>query len=94
MNKRQYLINLCKLFKDEQENPYSKSQEFKWYIWKMEKAIIERAFIQDVISEYHLNTDDDYEEFFKVQIKAAIDMYADTPYGGSPDQKYKEYFSL
>ena len=92
--KKEAIITLCRVYKGEKTNPVSTDEEFKRYIWRMEKAIIDRSSEPKVISEYHLSDDDSYEEYFKQEIKAAIDLYADSPYGGHPEPWYKKYFSL
>ena len=84
-----YLISLCKVYKGERINPVDKDKdEFKAYMWERERAAIELSAYQD------LKDKDSGEEFFKQEIKAAIDLYAGTPYGADPSDYYKKYFAL
>ena len=47
-----------------------------------------------MIEKYKLQNDDDWDEYFKTEIQAAIDLYADRPFGGKPDKWYRKYFEL
>ena len=46
------------------------------------------------IAEYNLGSEESYEEYFKTECKAALDMFADVPYGGKPSAIYDKYFCL
>ncbi len=95
MDKSKFLIGLCKLYKGEPGNPFDKErEEFKWYVWRFESVIVSNANKAATIAEYNLGSEKSYEEYFKTECKAALDMFADVPYGGKPQQTYERYFSL
>lgn len=81
-------INLCRVFHNEQDNPINKStNEFAWYIWRIERKLINDLRTGVVFQK-------DFEEYFKSEIKSAIDLYADAPYGGDPTPFYEKYFNF
>lgn len=95
MNEKKYLISLCKLYKGEPANPFNKdSDEFKWYVWRFESVIVSNASKAATIAEYNLSSEESYEEYFKTECKASLDLFADVPYGGKPQTTYERYFSL
>ena len=82
-----FLRGLCKAYKGEETNPTDKlKDEFRYYIWEREKAILEQS--------PEFKEEDDAEEYFKKEIQAAIDLFADVPLGGDPSTYYDRYFTL
>ena len=94
MDKKAYLITLCKLYKGKHVKQEYFSDEFKHYIWKREKNIVERCEDESVKKEYHISDKESLEVYFKTEIQAAIDLYADAPFGGNPTPFYERYFKL
>lgn len=89
------LLTHCRLYKGERTNPFNKDRdEFNWYIWKEEKNIVDMSSRPNVKKEYNLSTDHSYEEFFKNQIKASLDLWASVPFGGDPEPTYVRYFAI
>lgn len=88
------LIGLCKLYRGG-NNPFNKQEsEFEWYVWRFESVIVSNASKAATIAEYNLGSEESYEEYFKTECKAALDMFADVPYSGNPSAIYDKYFCL
>lgn len=92
MNKKD-LIKFCLLYKGEKSlnnNPINKSKdEFKWYMWRCEFNAVRLA-----IKRKDFKSENNVADFMKNEIKAAIDLFADVPYGGNPTKLYDRYFSF
>ena len=91
--RKKFLISLCKVYRGDDSEPES-VDEFTQYIFIKEKAIVERSVLPDVQREHKLGNEESAEEYFKIEIQAAIDLSADVPYGGNPKPFYERYFKL
>lgn len=91
--RRKFLISLCKVYRGDDSEPES-ADEFTRYIFIKEKAIVERSALSDVQQEHKLVNEESVEEYFKAEIQAAIDLYADVQYGGNPKPFYERYFKI
>ena len=92
---KKHFESLCRVYKGEPENPIDQDEdEFRWYIWKQEEGIIRLSQDPHIIEKYHLDEEHNWEEYFRNEIDATIEMYAGTPYGGDSRKWYKRYFEL
>lgn len=83
--KKEELLKFCKLYHGEKQNPIDKSQdEFKWYMWNSERLA--------VINASQCKTIDVAEEVIKDEILAAINLFADVPFGGEAKPFIEKYF--
>lgn len=90
--KEKALLALCRVYKGEKKAP-SFTDEFKAYIWSRERMIVVQGRDKDFSKKNEVQIDP-IEEHFKTEIKAAIDLFADEPFGGNPTRYYKRYFEF
>lgn len=90
MGKSDYL-KYCVLYKGQkslEDNPLKKADdEFKWYMWRHEYNAVKLAKTQVFANE------DELEKFMKNEIMSAIELFADTPYGGDATRLQDIYFA-
>lgn len=80
------LLKFCKLYHGEKHNPINKSQdEFKWYMWNRERLA--------VLNALQCKSIDAAEEVIKDEILAAINLFADVPFGGDAKPFIERYFN-
>lgn len=95
MDIREILLSYCLLYIGEKEmsdNPNVKSDdEFKWYMWRIEYATVNNY--ESIKGDHDLSTEDDIEEYFKEQIRCAIENFCSSWAGGDPVPYFKRYFS-
>lgn len=84
-------LKYCILYKGQkslEDNPLKKvDDEFKWYMWRHEYNAVKLAKAQAFANEYEL------EKFMKDEIMSAIELFADTPYGGDATRLQDIYFA-
>lgn len=89
MDYKKYLLGLCKVYKGEEKNPINQSDdEFKWHIWRTEKAAI-----ADAEGKAFKDTDE-ADEHFKAWIRNACGDYASEWAGGDPTPYFNRYFGF
>lgn len=84
--KEEDLLKFCKLYHGEKNNPINKSHdEFKWYMWSRERLAVQNAL--------QCKSKDAAEEVIKDEILAAINLFADVPFGGDAKPFIERYFN-
>lgn len=93
MNEKQKaLLALCRVYKGEKKAPLF-TDEFKAYVWSRERMIVLQGKDKEFNKKNGIKIDP-IEEHFKTEIKAAIDLFAEVPFGGNPTGYYKRYFAF
>ena len=90
-----YLVGRCRLFKGEQENPYSEAEEpFKHYMWRNERKILENAQEEEFIERYNLNNPLSWGNYFDSAIQAYIKHWTNPENNETPRQWYSKYCEI
>ena len=89
-----FLSSMCRLYKNEPENPYDEKEDaFKSYMWRNEWKILQNAQEEKFIKSEGLDDPRNWSNYFNSRIKAYVNLWTDTSKGENPRQWISKYFN-